>query len=340
MEQRDSDRNLDSLRQQIVGLEDELEETAAQLKAARDRYQYLLAVTPGVIYTTQGSGEYACTSVSENVDSILGFSSWEMVEQPGFWLSRLHPDDSRRVVDETRTLLGQFGGTIEYRLRNRAGNYIWIRDTFRVIRDSAGRPSEIVGSWVDISYHRPAEQVLGERMGVINDLQAFVAASPAVIYTTTQTSDGYACRFVSESLKFVTGYHPWEMRNDPKFWAKRVHPEDAPRVFAEIERLIGQGGGTVEYRFRQRRGDYLWIQDTFKVSPDREGKAKEIVGSWADISDHKNIEASLRRLSEQVELRNQLISQAFGRYLTGEAVASVLESPTEQELKAKNALSR
>src|SRR5262249_7393118 len=87
MEQRDSDRNLDSLRQQIVGLEDELEETAAQLKAARDRYQYLLAVTPGVIYTTQGSGEYACTSVSENVDSILGFSSWEMVEQPGFWLS-------------------------------------------------------------------------------------------------------------------------------------------------------------------------------------------------------------------------------------------------------------
>ena len=87
MAQRDSDQNLDSLRQQIVGLEDELEETATQLKAARDRYQYLLAVTPGVIYTTQGSGEYACTSVSDNVDSILGFSSWEMVEQPGFWLS-------------------------------------------------------------------------------------------------------------------------------------------------------------------------------------------------------------------------------------------------------------
>jgi len=96
----------------------------------------------------------------------------------------------------------------------------------------------------------------------------------------------------------------------------------------------------VEYRFRQRRGDYLWIQDTFKVSPGREGKPKEIVGSWADISDHKNIEASLRRLSEQVELRNQLISQAFGRYLTGQAVASALEPPTEQELKEKNALSR
>ena len=49
------------------------------------------------------------------------------------------------------------------------------------------------------------------------------------------------------------GYAPWEMRDDPKFWVKRLHPEDAPRVFAELDRLIGQGGGTVEYRFRHRR---------------------------------------------------------------------------------------
>ena len=32
------------------------------------------------------------------------------------------------------------------------------------------------------------------------------------------------------------------MRDNPKFWAKHVHPEDALRVFAEVERLIDQGG--------------------------------------------------------------------------------------------------
>jgi hypothetical protein len=42
-------------------------------------------------------------------------------------------------------------------------------------------------------------------MAVINDLQAFVAASPAVIYTTTQTADGFACRFVSETLESTIG---------------------------------------------------------------------------------------------------------------------------------------
>jgi PAS domain S-box-containing protein len=315
--------------------EEALEERSLELRAARERFQYVLTVTPGVIYTTQGSRDYACTSVSENVDAIMGFSPWEMVEEPGFWLSRLHPDDAPRVVPEMRSLIRQGGGTTEYRLRNRDRNYIWIRDTFRVIRDDGGRPMELVGSWADISYHKQAEQVLGERMAVINDLQAFVAASPAVIYTTTQTVDGFACRFVSESLESTTGYLPGEMRDNPKFWAKHVHPEDAPRVFAEVEQLIRQGGGTLEYRFRHRRGDYLWIQDTFRVAPEKAGKPKEIVGSWADISDRKDIEAALQRLSKEVERRNQFIREAFGRYLTDEVVSNVLESPTGLELKGE-----
>jgi PAS domain S-box-containing protein len=317
------------------GEEEAFDELSTQLRTARERFQYVLTVTPGVIYTTQPSGNYACTFVSENVDAVMGFSPWEMIEDPQFWFSRLHPDDARRVVPEMQSLIKQGGGTVEYRLRNRDRNYIWIRDTFRVIHDDWGRPLEIVGSWADVSYHKQAEQALGERAAVINDLQAFVAASPAVIYTTTQTADGFACRFVSESLASTTGYLPGEMRDDPKFWAKHVHPEDAQRVFAEVESLIGQGGGKFEYRFRHRRGDYVWIQDTFRVVPEKPGKPKEIVGSWADITDRKNIEGALQRLSKEVEQRNQFIREAFGRYLTDEVVSNVLESPTALELKGE-----
>jgi len=131
--------------------EEELEKRTAELKTARDRFQYLLTVTPGVIYTTEGSGDYACTTVSDNVDAIMGFSPWEMVEEPRFWFSRLHPDDAPRILPEMGSLIKQGGGTTEYRLRNRDRNYIWIRDTFRVIHDEQGRPVELVGSWADIS---------------------------------------------------------------------------------------------------------------------------------------------------------------------------------------------
>ena len=256
----------------------------------------------------------------------MGFSAWEMLEDKDFWTVRLHPDDARRVFKEMGPLVERGGGAIEYRFRHRDGHYIWVQDTFRVIHDDQGRPLEIVGSWADISDRKQAEQALGQRMALMNDLETLVGASPAIIYTT-QVSGDYACTFVSENLNTIMAYAPWEMRDDKKFWVKRLHPEDSARVFAELERLIGQGKGAIEYRFRHRDGRYIWIQDTFTVTRDEEGKPKEIVGSWADISDRKRIEAELQRLAEQVELRNRFIRETFGRYLTDEVVDAVLESP-------------
>jgi two-component system NtrC family sensor kinase len=52
----------------------------------------------------------------------------------------------------------------------------------------------------------------------------------------------------------IMGFSPWEMLEDPGFWFSRVHPEDAPLVMGEIGPLIEQGGGTLEYRFRNRAG--------------------------------------------------------------------------------------
>lgn len=323
---RERKRTEEALRKGHDELERRVEERTTELKAARERLRYLLTVTPGIIYTNNPS-DFTCTFVSENVDPVMGFAPWEMLEDQEFWVKRIHPEDVQRVFAEMSPLMEKGGGTIEYRFRHRDGRYVWIQDTFKVIRDDAGRPLEIVGSWADISDRKQAEQALGERMAIMNDLQTLVAASPSVIYTTKVSGD-YACTFVSENLKSTMGYVPWEMREDTKFWSKRLHPDDASRIYAEMGPLIERGGGTIEYRFRHRRGHYIWIQDTFTVTHDQDGNPKELVGSWADISDRKRVEAELQRLAEQVELRNRFIRQTFGRYLTDEVVATLLESPT------------
>ncbi len=318
-------REEEELRKAHDELEKRVEERTTELKAARERLQYLMTVTPAIVYTNQAS-DYACTFVSENVSRIMGFSAWEMLEDKDFWTVRLHPEDASRVFSEMGPLVEKRGGTLEYRFRHRDGHYIWIQDTFRVIEDDQGVPFEIVGSWADISARKKAEQALGERMALMNDLETLVGASPAIIYTT-QVSGDYACTFVSENLDSIMGYAPWEMRDDKKFWVKRLHPDDSTRAFAEMDRIVGQGKGALEYRFRHRSGHYIWIQDTFTVTHDEDGKPKEIVGSWADISDRKRIEAELHQLAKQVELRNKFIRETFGRYLTDEVVATVLESP-------------
>jgi PAS domain S-box-containing protein len=139
-------------------------------------------------------------------------------------------------------------------------------------------------------------------------LQYVVAVSPAIIYTNKGSGD-FACTFVSENLPSIMGYAPQEMLDDPKSWATRLHPEDAPRVFAVVHRLIAQGGGTLEYRFRHWAGHYIWIQDTFRVMRDAAGNPVEIVGSWADITDRKRAEKELQVAKEAAEVANQAKSQ-------------------------------
>jgi adenylate cyclase len=203
---RERKREQDALQKAYDELERRVEGRTTELKEARARLQYLLTVTPGIMYTNQVT-DYKCTFVSRNVEPLMGFSEWEMLEDPEFWVKRLHPDDAPRVFEKMGPLVEQGGGTIEYRFRHRDGHYVWIQDTFRVVRDDSGVASEIVGSWADITHRKQVEQALGERMALMDDLQNLVAASPAVIYTTKASGD-FACTFVSENLLSTMGYAP------------------------------------------------------------------------------------------------------------------------------------
>ena len=149
------------LRQKVAALEtfeSERDSIETELKGTRQRLQYLLAVSPAIIYTTQASGSYGCTFVSENLREIMGYTPQEMTTDPKCWPDHLHPDDAARVLDEMPPLIEHGGGTVEYRFRRRDGQYIWVQDTFKVVHDDAGNPLEFVGAWADITEAKEAER--------------------------------------------------------------------------------------------------------------------------------------------------------------------------------------
>jgi PAS domain S-box-containing protein len=128
-----------------------------KLKAAHERLQHVLAVCPAIIYATEAAGEYACTFVSDNIEQILGYTQREMREDPDFWTTHIHPQDSRRVLAEVFRLIPEGGGNLEYRFRHRDGHYRWFQDSFKTVYDAGGQPLEIVGSWADITQRKLAE---------------------------------------------------------------------------------------------------------------------------------------------------------------------------------------
>lgn len=128
-----------------------------ELKAANERLEHVLAVCPAIIYTTQASGDYLCTFVSENIEELLGYTQREMRDDPDFWTTHIHPQDTRRVMSDLFRMIPQGGGNLEYRFRHRDGHFRWFQDSFKTVYDQAGDPVEIVGSWADITQRKLAE---------------------------------------------------------------------------------------------------------------------------------------------------------------------------------------
>ncbi len=133
-----------------------------QVYVANERLQYLLSASPAVIYTARPSGNYGATFISENVSKTVGYEPQEFTKDSSFWVDHVHRDDLQKVYDAVTLLFENSYGAYEYRFKHRNGNYIWIRDEMRLIRDEKGNPIEIVGYWADITESKEAEEALRE----------------------------------------------------------------------------------------------------------------------------------------------------------------------------------
>jgi PAS domain S-box-containing protein len=122
------------------------------------RSRHILNFIPTVIYhlgiTTKG---FPTQWVSDSVTKILGYEV-DAALAPGWWLDCLHPDDREAAVKKTSILMTRGRLVQEYRFRASDGHYLWIRDEAALLRDSNGRPKEIIGFWSSITERKQAEE--------------------------------------------------------------------------------------------------------------------------------------------------------------------------------------
>lgn len=123
-------------------------------------------------------------------------------------------------------------------------------------------------------------------------LRLLLALSPAVIYTCRPDGD-YGATYITENIKEQLGYEPSDFIDDSGFWASKIHPEDRTKVFEGLSTLFQEGQHIHEYRFQQKDGTYRWMRDELRLLKDADGEPVEIIGSWMDITDRKEMEESL-----------------------------------------------
>lgn len=144
---------------------------------------------------------------------------------------------------------------------------------------------------LEIVEHRRTELQLRQTR---QRLQHLLTYSPAVIYSCQPDGD-CVFTFISENVKFITGYEPNEFIENTSFWSEQIHPDDAPQISASLSLLFQQGYCSREYRFRYKNGEYRWLHDELKLVEN------EIIGCWRDITAYKLAEEA--RIQTEIQLR-------------------------------------
>ena len=138
----------------------EAKENERKVLLANERLEYLLSASSAVIYTLTTDENYSFTFISKNSELLLGYSPEDILENPHFWIDRIHPDDVMRVLDELDDLCEKKNIIQQYRFKHKNGNYIWLRDEKKITFNQQGNPAEIVGLLLNITDQKLAEEEL------------------------------------------------------------------------------------------------------------------------------------------------------------------------------------
>lgn len=147
---------------------------------------------------------------------------------------------------------------------------------------------------------------------------------PTVIYSLAISPTGFRTEWISESVKRVFG-HEVEEALAPDWWINCLHPDDRALAVKKTSILMAQGHLVQEYRLRSKDGQYLWIQDEASLLRGRDGRPKEIIGYWTNITERKQAEEQISQVSgREIDIGEDELARSNNRIAVRLVVAALI----------------
>ncbi len=203
------------------------------------------------------------------------------------------------------------GATVRYDVlvRLASDHFITIDFGLMPLFDAAGQVEFLVPSGIDITDRKRAEAALEDSMAQIKDYVermtlALDAAKMASWYWDLITGE----ITWSSYYEILWGYQPGTHNRRYEDWSRRVHPDDLPRVEAAIDMAKqAKTDFLEEYRVIWADGTLRWVSGFGRFYFNNEGEPYRMIGTVQDITDRKEIEATLDLNEEQLRLATEAV---------------------------------
>ncbi|HEY8614997.1 PAS domain S-box protein [Phenylobacterium sp.] len=282
---------------QVIGLFGVIEDITDHLQSIkaveRSRARYRLLADNMADAVTRIRMDGSSTYISPGIERLIGWSPREMAGRPAqdfTW-----PEDRPMILATFAEMAaGLDEKTVQHRAQHKDGHPVWVETRFRMVRDQAGRPLEMVAVIRDIGDRKAAEAALEQ-----SETRYRLLAEHATDIIARTHPHGQVL-YVTPSVEAVTGFRPDEVVGTNI--VDRLHLEDRAgfaQAYGDVVRGLHRPGQAIRYRVGHKDGRWLWIEANPRLVRDPSGRPLEIVDVLRDVTAQVALEAELKEARDQ-----------------------------------------
>src|SRR5437879_1760417 len=252
----------------------------------------------GLVAWTANPRSWRVTRVTAPDGVLFGFPRCQWI-RPGFWMSRVLPEDRDRVAEFLSAAARDEAVSVcEYHITDCC-------ERVRYIRSSASlavrrRKAQIAGIHQDVTRERVAEEA---RAAAERRYDLATQLGRVSLWQHDQTTGAMQSDPV---LLRMLGLDPAAPPTNDE-WVGRIHPEDRSRVVEQSRRIVADGPAPlesginaprIEFRVQGGSGDWRWLTKAEMLVAGN-GHAPQLASVIADITAEVH-EREARRRAEQL----------------------------------------
>ncbi|HUR65401.1 MAG TPA: PAS domain S-box protein, partial [Chitinophagaceae bacterium] len=272
----------------------DIRKAEAEMKRTGERFDLISRTTNDAIW--EWNLETGEMWGNETHQRLYGLTMGDPVPDEKEWKERLHPEERDALVKKQETTLASDSNVFitEYRFRTNENGYRNIYDRCYIVRNEEGKAVRILGSMMDITERKQAEEKLKRRE---SQLLASIENTPNVAVQWYNNKG--EVMFWNHASELIFGWGTTEVIG--KTLDQLIHTKEQAHEFLRILDHIGQTGKTIgpsEFSFHRKDSSVGYCMATIFSIPSIDG-APCYVCMDVDITESKKAEQTMRESEER-----------------------------------------